>query len=127
MKPRHFADSFSRLPLLALIACGSSGTPAPIPAAKPQIVFEGPGVPGSTSIQELSTGNLNGSNTVQITHDGLNEFLAHFSPDGTLILVFLFCPSDPEQVGVTLTDTTGTTWTFITPGFAPDWNPTTRP
>jgi hypothetical protein len=47
--------------------------------------------------------------------------------DGTHILVFLFCPSDPEHVGVTLTDTGGSSWTFITAGFGPDWNPATQP
>jgi hypothetical protein len=49
------------------------------------------------------------------------------SPDGTRILVFLFCPSDAPQVGVTLTNTSGSSWTFIATGFGPDWNPTTRP
>ena len=290
MKPRIFARSFSLVPLLVLIACGGgkTTTTAAMPAGNPQMVFEGPGVPGSTSIQEISTGNLDGSNIVQITHDGVNEFLAHFSPDGTRlvytkfltgeygdaapetdifiytfataaetrlttvgdafqavwspdgqqiafgtyngtglylmnpdgtsrtqvtdggpsctppgmeqygdsdpgfsadsqtvyssrglsplpadptqtlrhlyafssdaytpgkvetdlslasqpnckvgvpkgspdgtqILVFLFCPSNPQQVGVTLTNTTGTTWTFVTPGFGADWNPTTQP
>jgi len=49
------------------------------------------------------------------------------SPDGTQILVFLFCPSNLQQVGVTLTNTTGSSWTFIATGFGPDWNPTTQP
>jgi hypothetical protein len=49
------------------------------------------------------------------------------SPDGTEILVFLFCPDDPEHVGVTLTDTSGSSWNFISTGFGPDWNPTTKP
>ncbi len=49
------------------------------------------------------------------------------SPDGTQILVFLFCPSDPQQVGVTLTNPTGSSWTFVTAGFGADWNPATVP
>jgi hypothetical protein len=49
------------------------------------------------------------------------------SPDGSQILVFLFCPNDPQRVGVTLTNTTGSSWTFIATGFGPDWNPTARP
>jgi hypothetical protein len=32
-----------------------------------------------------------------------------------------------QHVGVTLTDTSGSTWTFIATGFGPDWNPTTTP
>jgi len=49
------------------------------------------------------------------------------SPDGTRILLFLFCPSDPQHVGVTLTDTTGSTWNFIVTGFGPDWNHAAQP
>jgi hypothetical protein len=49
------------------------------------------------------------------------------SPDGTLILVFLFCPDDEPHLGVTLTNTAGSSWTFIATGFGPDWNPVTQP
>jgi hypothetical protein len=49
------------------------------------------------------------------------------SPDGTQILVFLFCPDDQPHVGVTLTDLAGSSWTFIATGFGPDWNPATHP
>jgi hypothetical protein len=93
MKYRLVAHSLSLLPLLALVAlmaCGGGGSTPATPGAKPQIVFEGPGVPGSSSIQELFTANLDGSNVVQITHDGLNEFLAHFSPDGTRLVYTKF-------------------------------------
>jgi WD40 repeat protein len=48
-----------------------------------QIVFEAPGIPGGDSVQEIFTMNLDGSNRRQITHEGLNNFLPHFSPDGT--------------------------------------------
>jgi len=92
MKPRTFTYILSLLPLLALIACGGGKTTntSATPSAKPQIVFEGPGVPGTVSVQELSTGNLDGSNIVQITDDGLNKFLAHFSPDGTQLVYTKF-------------------------------------
>jgi len=49
------------------------------------------------------------------------------SPDGTQILVFLFCPDDEQHVGVTLTNIAGSSWSFIQTGFGPDWNPTTMP
>jgi Tol biopolymer transport system component len=49
------------------------------------------------------------------------------SPDGTQILVFLFCPPGPQDVGVTLTNTSGSSWSFIATGFGPDWNPTMQP
>jgi Tol biopolymer transport system component len=49
------------------------------------------------------------------------------SPDGTQILVFLFCPDDEPHVGVTLTNVAGSSWSFIATGFGPDWNPTTQP
>lgn len=83
----------SLLALLALLGCGSGGTPvaAPVaPAAKPEIVFTGPGVPGTVSVQEVSTANLDGTHVVQSTNDGLNKFLAHFSPDGTRLVYTKF-------------------------------------
>jgi Tol biopolymer transport system component len=90
MKSRLCAHRLLFLPLLVLTACGGVATPVATPAAKPQIVFEGPGIPGTTSTQELFTANLDGSNIVQITHDGLAKFLAHFSPDGTHLDIFSY-------------------------------------
>jgi len=90
MKAGIFAHNLSLLPLLALIACGSGKTKTATSVAKPQIVFEGPGVPGTVSVQELSTANLNGSDIVPITDDGLNKFLAHFSPDGSRLVYTKF-------------------------------------
>ena len=90
MRPRLYRSTILLLPLLALIACGGGGTPVAAPTAAPPNVFEGPGVPGTVSVQELSTGNLNGSNIVQITDDGPNKFLAHFSPDGTRLVYTKF-------------------------------------
>ena len=45
------------------------------------------------------------------------------SPDGNRILLFLLCADDPASAGVTVTDTAGSTWKFLAPGFGPDWNP----
>ena len=44
------------------------------------------------------------------------------SPQGDLIALFAFCPSDPHRAGIVLTDTAGTSLTYVAPGFAPDWN-----
>jgi Tol biopolymer transport system component len=44
------------------------------------------------------------------------------SPDGSRLLLFLFCPDVP-LVGVTLTDSEGSFWLPLGPGFGPDWNP----
>ena len=93
MKSRLFAHCLWLLPLLVLTGCGgAASTVATVPttAAKPQIVFEGPGIPGTTSVQELFTANLDGTNLIQITHDGVAKFLAHFSPDGTHLIYTKF-------------------------------------
>jgi hypothetical protein len=99
MKKLAFAVSPSLLAAMALMGCGGGGTPpaavappaATTPAvAQPQILFEGPGVPGTVSSQELFTANLDGSHVVQVTNDGLNKFLAHFSPDGTRLVYTKF-------------------------------------
>jgi dipeptidyl aminopeptidase/acylaminoacyl peptidase len=45
------------------------------------------------------------------------------SPDGSRILLFLFCGDDTASAGVTLTDTRGSFWAPLGPGFGPDWNP----
>jgi len=87
---RALADCLLLLALLALTGCGGGSTPVAVPAAKPQIVFEGPGVPGTVSVQELYTASLDGSNVVQFPQDNLNKFLAHFSPDGTRLIYTKF-------------------------------------
>jgi Tol biopolymer transport system component len=133
MKPRIFAYRLSLLPLLALIACGGGKTtPAtPVePLGKPQIVFEGPGVPGTVSVQEISTANLDGSNIVLITDDGLNKFLAHFSPDGTRLVYTKFLTGkfgdpDPETDIFTYTFATAAETRLTTTGlaFQAAWSP----
>jgi hypothetical protein len=50
------------------------------------------------------------------------------SPDGKQVLLYLDCPAGTQHGinGVTLTDTTGSNWTFVTTGFGPDWNPVAK-
>ncbi|HEY6928961.1 MAG TPA: hypothetical protein VJA66_04715 [Thermoanaerobaculia bacterium] len=59
-------------------------------ASDAQIVFEAPGIPGGNEVQEIFTMNLDGSKLSQLTHDGLNKFLPHFSPDGTRLVYSKF-------------------------------------
>lgn len=117
------------LPILALLACGG-GTTAATPSARPQIVFEGPGVPGTVSVQELSTGNLDGSNIHQITDDGLNKFLAHFSPDGSRLVYTKFLSGhfgdpDPESdiFSYSFATASETRLTSLGSAFQPAWSP----
>jgi Tol biopolymer transport system component len=82
-------------------ACGGGGVgpgTAGSRASTAQIAFAA-AVPGSASTaQEIFTMNLDGTNRTQITHDGLTEFLPHFSPDGTKLLFtkFLVGSSDSD-------------------------------
>ena len=69
---------------------GDAGLAAGGKASDAQIVFEAPGIPGGGNVQEIFTMNLDGSNRTQITHDGLNKFLPHFSPDGTRLVYTKF-------------------------------------
>jgi Tol biopolymer transport system component len=133
LKARIFARTLLLLPLLAfiaLIACGGGGSTAATQRAKPQIVFEGPGVPGSSSIQEVFTANLDGSSVFQITHDGLNEFLAHFSPDGTRLvytkfLIGKYGDPDPETdiFSYNFATASETRLTTLGNGFQAVWSP----
>jgi hypothetical protein len=132
MKARIFAHSLLLLPLFALTACGGgkSTTKATTPPAKLQIVYEGPGVPGTVSEQELFTANLDGSNVVQITNDGHNKFLAHFSPDGTRLVYTKFlsghfgdlAPVD-DIFTYDLATATETRLTTTGNAFQPAWSP----
>ena len=89
-QPPIFAKSLALLLPLVLNACGGGSARLTPPATQPQIVFTGPGVPGTVSVQALFTANLDGSSVVQIPQDGLNKFLAHFSPDGTRLIYSKF-------------------------------------
>jgi Tol biopolymer transport system component len=90
--PTRALPFLSLLSLVALTACGTGGTTSvtPAPAAKPQIVYTGPGVPGQVAVQQLYTANLDGSNIVEPPQDNLNKFLTHFSPDGTRLVYTKF-------------------------------------
>jgi hypothetical protein len=130
---RGLSHSFLPL-LLAFTACGGAATtavaPVSAPAAKPRIVFEGPGIPGTVSVQELSVANLDGSNVVQITDDGLNKFLAHFSPDGARLVYTKFLSGkygDPAPVSdifsYTFASGAETRLTTAGNGFQAAWSP----
>lgn len=48
------------------------------------------------------------------------------APDGVRIALFLFCPNDAAHAGVTLTDSHGSAYAFLTQGFGADWYPVAR-
>ncbi|MBV8201944.1 MAG: PD40 domain-containing protein [Acidobacteria bacterium] len=103
--------------------------PGPVsPAA--QIVFEAPDIPGGGSVQEIYTMNLDGSNRLQITHDGLSKFLPHFSPDGTRLVYTKFLVGEygtpNAQTDVVVYDFASakeTRLTYTGRGFQPAWSP----
>jgi hypothetical protein len=119
------------LPILALLGCGGGAAPvAKGPASQPQMVFEGPGVPGSSSVQEISTANLDGSNVVPIEQDALSKFLPHFSPDGTHLLYTKFLAGqygDPtaqtDIFSYSFTTAKETRLTSLGQGFQAVWSP----
>jgi len=90
------------LTLLLLGGCGGDMTSADNPpwgsvVSTAQIVFMSPtgsqGVPGSgpdPGAWELIVMNLDGSGRTQVTHNQEQEFLPHFSPDGTRLLYTRF-------------------------------------
>jgi hypothetical protein len=132
LAPRIFGGIFL-LVLSALIGCGGKGS-AVVPmagqSAEPQIVFEGPGVPGSNSTQEISTANLDGSDVVPIKQDGLDKFLAHFSPDGSRLLYTKFLSGqygDPaaqtDIFSYSFATSTETRLTSLGRGFQAVWSP----
>ncbi len=51
------------------------------------------------------------------------------SPDGRHILLFRACfnNGEPNNPGIYVSDITGSTRTFVTAGFGPDWNPVANP
>jgi Tol biopolymer transport system component len=140
MKPCISARGLSLLSLLlaaALLACGGGRTPITAPvapvsatAAKPQIVYAGPGVPGQVAVQQFYTANLDGSNTVEPPQDNLNKFLTHFSPDGTRLIYTKFLSGKfgdlaptSDIFAYTLASSTETRLTSAGNGFQAVWSP----
>ncbi|MFM9829492.1 MAG: hypothetical protein ACKVOB_12230 [Sphingomonas sp.] len=56
----------------------------------PALVFTGSTFPSPTDLQPVFTINLDGTGRIAITSDGLENFLPHFSPDGTKLLYTKF-------------------------------------
>jgi Tol biopolymer transport system component len=110
---------------------GGGAGPAGGGASSAQIVFAASLSGPANPVREIFTMNLDGSNLTQITHDGLTEFLPHFSPDGTKLIFTKFLvgtsDSDPNlQADVVLYDfATGTQrqLTNTRTGFQPTWSP----
>jgi len=118
------------VPLLAATGCGGRQSMVATQAAKPQIVYEGPGVPGTTSVQEIYTANLNGSNIAEIPQDNLNKFLVHFSPDGSRLLYTKFVTGkfgdpapDSDIFTYSLASAAETRLTNLGNGFQAAWSP----
>jgi hypothetical protein len=63
-------------------------------ASAPQVVFttltRGGGAPGPDNVYEVAVMNLDGSGRRQLTDDGKQKFLAHFSPDATKVVYTKF-------------------------------------
>lgn len=98
-----------------------------------QIVFEAPVSTVAGGGQEIFTADLDGSHRTQITHDGLNKFLPHFSPDGTQLLYTKFLVggygSSNARTDVVIYHFAGakeTRLTFTGTGFQPVWSPDGR-
>ena len=109
---------------------GDAGDAAGGKASNAQIVFEAPGIPGGGNVQEIFTMNLDGSNRTQITHDGLNKFLPHFSPDGTRLVYTKFLVggygTPNAQADVVVYDFASAKEIQLThtgKGFQPVWSP----
>ncbi len=122
---------------LALSSCGTgtynagaAGPAAGGQASSAQIVFEAAVATAGGSAQEIFTMNLDGSKRTQITNDGLNKFLPHFSPDGTRLLYTKFLVGGygqpNSQFDVVVYDfatAKETQLTHIGNGFQPVWSP----
>lgn len=99
-------------------------------ASTAQIVFEAPVRTSAGSVEEIFIMNLDGSQRTQITHDGLNKFLPHFSPDGTRLLYTKFLSggygTPNAQFDVVVYDFASAKETQLThtgKGFQPVWSP----
>lgn len=90
-----------------------------------------PGIPGSTirhlfkfSSDPFTPGKVETDLSLPTKADCIAG-VPKVSPDGGRIAFFLLCPTDPNR-GITLTDPIGSRFTFVVPGFGPDWNPVAR-
>ena len=116
---------------VALLAWGCGAKPSSAgKASDAQIVFEAPGVAGGAAPQEIFTMNLDGSKRTQLTNDGLNKFLPHFSPDGTHLVYTKFLVGKygdtNAQTAVVSYDFASAKETQLTTtgnGFQPTWSP----
>ncbi len=122
---------------LTLSACGTgalnggdAGHAAGGKASDAQIVFEATVPTAGGSAQEIFTMNLDGSKRTQITHDGLNKFLPHFSPDGTRLAYTKFLVggygAPNAQTDVVVYDFASAKETQLTStgkSFGPVWSP----
>jgi Tol biopolymer transport system component len=123
------------LMVLGLAACGGGGQGSTVVApvvSDSQIVFQSqsPVPTNDAAINELVTMNLDGSSRHQITSDGKNKFLPHFSPDGTRLVYSKFLTGgydDPRaQTDVAVYDLASGSETLLThtgTSFQPVWSP----
>jgi len=123
------------LMVLGMAACGGGGPESPVVApgvSNAQIVFQSqsPVPTDPAAVNELVTMNIDGSERSQITHDGKNKFLPHFSRDGTRLVYSKFLTGrydDPRaQTDVAIHDFASGTETLLThtgTSFQPAWSP----
>ena len=123
---------------LALSACGGAapkpfGGSPPLPStagSSAQLVVMNPVDMNGTRIYELATLNLDGSGFQQLTHDGIDKELPHFSPDGTRLLYTRYAVGAEGQPGsqsdVAMYDIESGTETLLThtgQELKPAWSP----
>ncbi len=121
------------LPALLLTACSATAPRAAV-VDHTQMVYMAcsqPGGVGATDVCELAVMNLDGSGFRQLTHDGRQVFLPHYSPDGTHIVYTKFIVggymSPDAQADVEVYDVATGSETFLTrtggasqPTYSPD-------
>jgi Tol biopolymer transport system component len=128
MKTRHFSHLLASGLLLSFSGCGgdgSSGVGSSTATVTQQLVFmwaaDGHVGPAGPDVDyEIALVNLDGSDFKQLTNDGLQKFLPHFSPDGTKILYTKFLAggfSSPKAVAeIAVYDLASGQETIITSG-----------